>query len=130
MHQTYDDIKSRIQEEVSWYDQNGTPRYGKFTPKACPSIYTDQVILLRIACQQCGREFLVEMHAGWFEELNPKKLHYGDPPSHNDDCIGGDTMNCNDIEVVEVWYRGKSTDFEWKRKSELEGLIDDTEQTS
>lgn len=126
MHHHYDDITSRIAEEPFWYDQNGTPRYGNFTPEACPNIYSNQVILLRIACQRCKKEFLVEMHAGFFEELNPKKLHYGDPPSHGGvDCIGGDTMNCDDIEVVEVWYR---RDFEWERKSELEGLID--EQTS
>ena len=126
MHHHYNDITSRITEKPSWYDQNGTPRYDRFTPEACPNIYSNQVVLLRIACQQCGREFLVEMHAELFREL-PKKLHYGDPPSHGGaDCIGGDTMNCNDIEVVEVWYRGRSTDFEWKRKPELEGPIDDT----
>ena len=122
MHQPYDDITSRIKESVSWYDQNGTPRYGKFTPEACPNIYSNQVVLLRIACQRCGYEFLVEMHAGFFEELHPKKLHYGDPPFHS--CIG-DTMNCEEMKVVEVWYRDG---FEWKRKSELEGLIDGTGQ--
>ena len=30
MHEPYDDIKSRVAEEPSWYDENGTPRYGDY----------------------------------------------------------------------------------------------------
>lgn len=121
MHSNYSDIRSRIDEEPLWYDCNGTPRYDEFTPRLCPNIYASQVVLLRIACQRCGEEFLVEMNGGWFNLLNhPHKLHYGDPPIHG--CVG-DTMNCEDLEVLQVWNRLTPAD-EWRRVSELEGVID------
>lgn len=122
MHESYDDIKSRITEEPTWYDQNGVPRYSKFEPKMCPNIYSDIVVLMRIACQNCAEEFLAEIHAGlfddWYHQHAPKEWHYGDPPIH--DCVG-DTMNCEDLEIVEVWYRDR---FNWVRKPEFEGSID------
>jgi hypothetical protein len=119
MRDTFDDIRSRITEEPTWYDENGTPRYGVFSPVQCPNIYANQAVLLRIACQSCEREFLVEMSGGWFIPINePKRLHYGDPPAHH--CIG-DTENCDDLYVVEVWARDRS---EWKRIPELEGKIE------
>ena len=115
----FDDITSRIEEEPQWWDSNGTPRYGKFKPDACPCIYSDTVVLLRISCQYCGEEFLVEMHRIYIDDnFVPKKLHYGDPPAHG--CVG-DTMNCNDIEVVKVYdrkYPGK-----WKRERNFEGSM-------
>ena len=122
MHESYMDIQSRIIEEPTWYDANGTPRYGPFTPERCPNIYSDQVVLLRIACQGCGREFDVEIHGDTFRPIkHPHKLHYGDPPIHR--CIG-DTMNCYDLEVLEVWHRERGHG-EWTRRDDLEGLIDE-----
>lgn len=123
MHENYDDIKSRITEEPTWYDSNGTPRYGPFSPKGCPNIYSDKVALLRIHCQACQKHFNVEMHAGIWDrcsEHRPKTWHYGDPPRH--ECPGaGETMNCDDIAVLEFWCRENS---EWIRKPEFEGLVD------
>jgi len=123
MHSNYEDIRSRIGEDPTWYDANGTPRYGPFKPEMCPNIYSKEVVLLRIACQFCGQHFDVEMHSDWFARIkHPKKLHYGDPPRHG--CDGaGDTMNCTDIAVLEVWHREGVG--EWTRLSELEGLIDE-----
>lgn len=125
MHESYIDITSRIDEEPSWYDANGAPRYGEFTPKRCPNIYADIVFLLLIACQDCGKEFRVQMHSDWFNRTGrayrPSKAHYGDPPIHG--CVG-DTMNCEDIEVLEVWKR---IDHEWERQPDLEGPIDPPE---
>ena len=119
MHENYDDIKSRIAEEPSWYDANGTPRYGEFTPDMCPDIYSRSVVLLRIKCQSCGRPFDVEMHSSFFAPFKiPKRLHYGDPPIHG--CVG-DTMNCDDIAVLEVWHR---EGLDWERRSEFEGLVE------
>jgi hypothetical protein len=115
MHENYEDITSRIAEPPTWYDQNGTPRYGPFHPKRCPNIYADQVALLEIACQRCGQTFQVEIHSSIFEELHPQKAHYGDPPIH--DCVG-DTMNCEDLAVLQVWHRFEG---EWIRRPELEG---------
>ena len=119
VNHSFRDIISRIAEDPSWWDSNGTPRYGKFSPDQCPDIYSDTVVLLRIACQDCGCEFDVEMHASlWCGSFNPQKLHYGDPPSHG--CIG-DTMNCDDIAVLEVWHRSSVEDF--VRLPQREGLI-------
>jgi len=143
MKASYKDIKRRIKEPVLWYDYNGTPRYDKFHPSLSPNIYADEVILLEISCQNCGRRFLVEMNCSklstdffgermepfserikkWKEskkELKEKGMHiwppvhYGDPPIHN--CIG-DTMNCYDLEIVEFWHR---PEFDWHRKKEYE----------
>ena len=121
MHESYIDIKSRIDEEPTWYDDNGTPRYGEFEVRRCPDIYTNQIVLYRIACQACDKEFVVEAHSKWFAHIDhPQKLHYGDPPIHG--CVG-DTMNCEDIEVLQVWFRDRGLD-EWVRVPELEGPMD------
>jgi len=134
----YEDITSRIKEKPNWYDENGVPRYGIFKPDLTPDIYANEIVLLRIACQDCDKEFLVEMSWGyhqkiwdrhaesfstrmreWIKKGEDKKetwppLHYGDPPIH--DCVG-DTMNCIDIEVIEFW---KKEDFDWQRIKKFE----------
>ena len=121
MQTNYGDIKKRIPEPPVWYDSNGTPRYDEFYPDLCPDIYSNTVVLLRIACQSCAMEFDVEMHRGYFQRMSlPSKLHYGDPPIHN--CVG-DTMNCEDLEVLQVWSREPVAD--WKRLHLMEGLIDE-----
>ena len=126
MHENYTDIRERIAEEPTWYDQNGTPRYGLFHPDMCPNIYADECVLLRIACQYCAEEFDVQMSGGVLNHIeNPKKLHYGDPPIHENNhgewCAAGATMNCEDISVLQVWLR---PDFgTWTRHPELEGEI-------
>jgi hypothetical protein len=124
MHNSYEDILSRIEEKPSWYDANGTPRYGPFKPEMCPNIYADLVVLLRIACQECGQQFDVEMHGNvFFGITRPKNLHYGDPPRHG--CLGGgDTMNCDDLAVLQVWHRS-ATLADWQRRSDLEGPMDE-----
>jgi len=122
MHASYFDILSRIDSQPTWYDENGTPRYGPFKPEMCPNMYANEVVLLRIACQYCHMSFDVEMHSDPFSWVrHPKHLHYGDPPVHG--CEGGgDTMNCDDIAVLEVWHReGFGV---WVRYPDLEGLMD------
>lgn len=119
MHASYQDITSRIPEAPQWWDANGTPRYGAFTAHLCPDIYAQQVVLLEIACQDCQRHFLVAMHGSlWHNLPHPQTLHYGDPPSHG--CVG-DTMNCEDLAVREVWVRLFPTG--WERRPALEGPI-------
>jgi hypothetical protein len=120
MHETYDDIKDRIDEEPTWYDANGVPRYGEFKPERCPNIYSNQVVLFRIRCQGCSKTFDVEAHSSWFASIKrPRRLHYGDPPAHG--CVG-DTMNCEDEEVLQVWHRPDAAGL-WVRRPELEGPI-------
>lgn len=129
MHSNYEDIRSRIVEEPSWYDENGTPRYGKFNPELCPSIYSDVVALLLIACQYCSKKFTVEAHAGifnWRITAPPSRWHYGDPPIHG--CTG-DTMNCEDLAVLEVWRKNRDLEqWGWERQPEFEGAIDQEEE--
>lgn len=124
MKANYRDILSRIKEEPKWYDENGTPRYEKFHPDLSPDIYADEVILLEIACQNCGKRFFVEMNYSVIDKVmspfafplskDTWRLHYGDPPIHG--CVG-DTMNCDDIKVIEFWQK---ENFGWKRKKNLE----------
>lgn len=135
MKAKYEDIREKIKEEPLWYDQGGTPRYSKFHPNLSPDIYADEVILLEIACQDCGRRFFVEMDYSvhvkifdrhmesfsnrlrkWLKEgrTNWCPVHYGDPPIH--DCVG-DTENCWNIRIIEFWKRGE---FDWKRDKEFE----------
>ena len=123
MHANYEDIVSRIVEKPTWWDNNGTPRYGVFHPNLSPDIYTNHVGLFRISCQSCGMRFNVEMHDGiWGDRMRfrPAKWHYGDPPIHG--CVG-DTMNCEDLAIMEFWTKESLGD--WERKTQYEGIIDD-----
>jgi len=128
----YDDIKKRIKDPVIWYDTNGVPRYDKYHPSMNPNIYASESILYKIKCQACKEEFIVQ--DDWHEWVGNKRdisfsqlfeeqinntgsidFHYGDPPIH---CCVGDTMNCEDIELLEFWYRDNIRD--WKRNPKYE----------
>ena len=129
MKHDYPDIHGLTDEDPIWYDEGGVPRYVAFFPDLCPSVYARWVVLLRIACSGCDQQFLVEMHGGGAFGWSPDRfgeLHYGDPPRHpgpHDHGCVGDTMNCDDLEVVEVW--GKSDkNLEWERHPEHEGPIE------
>lgn len=54
----------RCEARPLWWDENGTPRFQPHHPDLCADIYADEVALLKIACQRCGREFLVQMSQG------------------------------------------------------------------
>ena len=121
MKENYEDIYALTDQEPLWYDQNGTPRFAKFEPKLCPNIYARHVFLILIGCQSCGKRFVVEMHTDFYTSTvkHPKHLHYGDPPIHG--CVG-DTMNCDDILIVEAWARNTETQ-EWERVPEWEIIM-------
>lgn len=134
MNHHFPDIKELTDKKPIWYDSNGVPRYRKFHYNLSPNIYACEVVLIKIRCQSCKEEFLVEMN--WartiyffsIEKLSerllryknsPKSfgwsgLHYGDPPCHG--CVG-DSMNVEDLEVLEFWH---SDNWNWKRREELE----------
>jgi hypothetical protein len=61
MHHHYHDITSRISENPKWWDEHAVPRYSDFAPNECADIYADEVALIEISCQSCGRRFLVAM---------------------------------------------------------------------
>lgn len=121
-----------LDREPKWWDENGVPRFAEHHPKLCQDIYANEVALLRVACQECHREFLVQMSLSPMDLMRTEMLgqkakslaakvtsgeiHYGDPPRHEDGCAAGDTMNVDDLAVVEFWRRGS----EWIRLPELE----------
>lgn len=47
-----------------WWDENGVPRFATHHPYHCPDIYADEVVLVRISCQACGKEMNVQMSHG------------------------------------------------------------------
>lgn len=129
MNNEFDDITSRIAEAPSWYDDNGTPRYGAFTPRALPNIYASEAVLLEVACQGCKELFSVGM--GWTnygfdpddlsmrQQIKDKMLHYGDPPNTRC-CPAGPTMNSEPRRVLEYWHKSRDTGYEWKRDETME----------
>jgi len=135
----YEDIRKRIKEEPKWFDENGVPRYDEFHPKLCPNIYADEVVLIEIKCQACGRRFLVELSWNIHDEIFRKipsleeriknnSIHYGDPPFHlinGKPCVGN-TMNSVPLRVVQFWRYNIIKPFgeEWVRVKKLEKTID------
>jgi len=131
MHASYSDITSRIKESPKWHDSDGVPRYADFHPEHSPNIYADQVVLLRIRCQDCGRPMKVELnscsmdlvrgHSKLRERVTGRTIHYGDPPIHNEQdgtfCHAGCTMNSIPERVLEFWQKDG---FDWRRVPELE----------
>ncbi|MBX3528637.1 MAG: hypothetical protein KF904_20750 [Rhodoblastus sp.] len=128
MHNDYSDITSRIAEAPSWFDTNGVPRYGAFTPRALPDIYCDECALVEIACQDCGQRYKVAFSSGQMDRLRnamratadltsidrrpiatsikKAEIGYGDPPNclHKDGCAGA-TMTSDAVRVLEYWSR-------------------------
>lgn len=130
MNRGYEDIRSRLGEPL-WWDEQCVPRYDPFTPRLM-GVYDNWVCLYEIACQNCGQEFKVAESWRIFDLKEGKRreevtadevaaLHFGDPPAHG--CIG-DTMNCDDLRVLEFWHRNE--DFEWVRLPALEIALQDS----
>lgn len=118
MKAAYEDIKEKIKQEPIWYDTHGVPRYKLFHPKFSPNIYATECCLVKIRCQYCEQEFLVELNASddnLKRLMKQNDLYCGDPPRH--DCVG-DTMTCDEINIVEFWERNGKCD--WKRNKKYE----------
>ena len=131
----YDDIRRRIPEQPKWFDNHGVPRYDEFKPDDVPNIYAREACLYLIRCQACHAKFKVSAHSDDYvriihkdinlsDQITNKFLHYGDPPRHND-CAGGDTMNCEDIRVLEYWRKER---FDWVRMPEFEITLADADE--
>ena len=134
MNRQYDDILSRISEPPSWWQEGGVPRYGPFDPGSSCGIYANELALLAIACQDCGRPFTVLIETAATdrriaEEIRANTLHYGDPP--NTGCCAGVSSNSIPLRVVQYWAKAhpeyvkedRIVDhayFEWRRDSSLE----------
>lgn len=137
----YRNITSRIKAPILWYDDIGVPRYDRFHPEMAPNIYACWVIYYEIACQGCGKRFKVSECLGRYDlsrkEIRRKptvqeilSLHYGDPPRHasGEHRCSGETMNCDDIRVLEFWEKDKG--FEWVRDKSLEIRLDGEEPSA
>lgn len=118
----YDDISDRIAESPKWWDENGTPRYVEFGTAHVADPYCDEAALLEIACQGCGRRFMVAMTSNRHlphradsvvADINARELHYGDPPDVGC-CAAGYTMNSVPLRVVQYWSR-MSVGAKWTR---------------
>jgi len=129
MKPDYPDIKRRIKEKPKWYDMHGVPRYDDFSPELCSNVYADEVVLMEIQCQACGKHFLVELNWDGVDEfvhsipsLEKRILNqticYGDPPIH-ENCDSGLVMNSIPLRIIEYWER-RTDPFVWKRRKKLE----------
>lgn len=140
MHESYEDIRSRIADPPQWFDEHAVPRFCAFDPMRVANIYADEAVLAEVTCQSCGHSFSVafsrdrmeafELKCSLSDEIRTRSLHYGDPP--NIGCCGpGPTMNSEPRRVMEYWHRshreyvdeGVVTDmayFEWRRDPALE----------
>ena len=119
MHCRYSDIRSRIDEDPSWFTEEGVPRYGDFRPDAL-GVYDKYAALFAVPCQACGVRLMVGVGRPRYYitpdfEVEPWSLpelvdgwSMGDPPRH--DCVG-DTMTHEEPEVVGKW---EMVDFEWE----------------
>jgi len=134
---SYRDITTRIAEPPTFFDDNGVPRYEPFTPELL-GVYDDFALLAKIACQSCGRQFLVG--CGWprfnvFQDPIIERtlanlvrgFDYGDPPRHstpdNNRCAG-ETMSSDLVRIVEAWERtglNWSRRVDWTRRVDCEG---------
>jgi hypothetical protein len=124
----FDDIKQLIPQDPIWYTEGGVPRYAPFHPEML-GVYDKQALLVAIACQNCGKPFLVGWGSPGYRWANgqytqedlediAKHFHYGDPPRHG--CVG-DTMNCIDLSIEEAWSRGSHPTLPgWVRRHRLE----------
>lgn len=138
MHQSYRDIREKLGEPV-WWDEYGVPRYCQFQPRCAANIYAHEVTLLEIACQACGRLFHVA-DAGNILDFSPDRptlrqaiengtIHYGDPPNVGC-CPAGATMNCEDLRVLEYWYKDYTAGiWDWTRVPELEVWLPDSQRS-
>jgi len=124
MNADFKDILSRIDEEPKWWDEGGVPRYCEFHPSNISYIYAQQVVLQEVACQGCGKRYIVCASTGYDTFTNYmhddnnvfSPFHYGDPPNNCDeDCLAGATMNVDFIRIIQFWVRDKTTEYDWKR---------------
>jgi hypothetical protein len=132
MHQHYEDILDRIDEPPTWFDEQGVPRYGAFSPNRLSNIYAREAALAEITCQGCGRPFNVAMDSryagkgrGLCDEIRLGRLHYGDPPNVRC-CAAGPTMNSVMRCVLEYWSRDSELRTEWQRDPAYEGPVTET----
>lgn len=132
MKHHYNDIRSRIAEPPTWWDEYGVPRYGPFAPTETANIYANQCALVEISCQSCGYIFpccfswahgeaFITADDSEFTITTPLKeridrLYYGDPPNI-ECCPAGPTMSSDTLRIIEFW---ELINWVWVRNASLE----------
>lgn len=130
MHHHYADIRDFFRSmghEPKWFDEYAVPRYCAFSPRETANIYADEVALVLITCQGCGRPFrvcfsldqmdrIMRKRGSLADEIRAKSLHYGDPPNIGC-CPAGPTMNSEPRRVLQYWHK---PEFDWIRDPSLE----------
>lgn len=133
------DLADACGMDPDWFDEHGVPRFRPFHPDLL-GVHDCFALLAKVRCadRYCGAEILVGV--GW-QRIDLSALlagrdsaavrsverlvagfGVGDPPRHN--CPGaGETMVCDIVGIVEVWERSGA--FDWVRRSDLEGPVDD-----
>lgn len=140
MNCDYKDIRSRIPEQPSWFDEGAVPRYSAFAPHELSNIYAREGALVVIACQACQTRFRVAFSRSSMDDVRDQaagrpsrlladiiktgEIHYGDPPNTGC-CPAGPTMNSDPLRVLEYWRRDETTGHEWKRDAALEIDVSD-----
>lgn len=129
LHTTYSDIRSRIQEEPSWFDEFAVPRYGPFTPAAMANFYVREAVLVLAACQSCGRHFRLGMSRPYSKDdpdlvsaIRRRTLHYGDPPNIGC-CSTGPMTTVVELKVLEYWRLRRKPGTGWERDASLEVAV-------
>lgn len=127
MHAKYSDIRSLIDKEPLWFDENAVPRYCEFHPWECANIYARQAALLLIECQGCAKPYTVALSWGPLDpdvalerRVRNFSVHFGDPPNACEQtCFAGATMNSIPIRCLQFWKR---IDHQWQMIDELSNL--------
>ena len=138
MKANFSDIVSRIAEKPSFYQEDGVPRYGRFTPDMSPCVHASEIALMEIACQVCDTRFNVAIYNPIMQNgeilansIKDGSIHYKDPPNTGC-CSAGATMNSWPIRIIEYWRRydptlkGELSWYNWDRNPKLEGFINST----
>ena len=145
MHHDYEDIRSRIAEPPTWFDEHSVPRWGEFSPQDVADIYAKEAALVRIACQACGHTFDRAVSKGILSMLELGRLSaggdvssyklrdslveggslgFGDPPNIGC-CPAGPTMTADELRVLQYWtYEG----FTWTRDPTYEVRLCDSQE--
>lgn len=132
MKHHYKDIRALTSEPPLWFDEDGVPRYCEFSHGECANIYAREVVLLMIACQNCGAVYEVclsqngKVHGQptLASQIKDGSIGYGDPPNMGC-CAAGPTMSCMNLRVLQYWSNPSIT--KWERSSALEISLPDSE---
>lgn len=156
MHASYEDIIEAAGGKAPlWWDQNGVPRFRAHHPRLSSNIYANEVVLLRIACQRCHLEQLVQMtwssmdsvrwsiHDEWAalrkgalytapkslhtlaDSVRDGTIHYGDPPHHDDQGEFCHAGCTMNVWDLRIEEFWTRKDWDWERVPALEIVLPD-----